>query len=462
MMQTVTKNNSNEKVAQASALVIGMGQTGASCIPYLLSRGYSVTALDSRLNPPCSKQIQNDYPQVKTVHGIFDQAEINKADMIVVSPGVSLKEPAIADAISKGKDIVGDIELFAREVKVPVVAITGSNGKSTVTTLVGMMCRANNMKTEIAGNIGVPVLSLLDKTEIEIFVLELSSFQLETTSSLNASASTVLNISPDHMDRYEDEKEYASAKARIFQGDGVMVLNHDDNNVREMAIKDRKVFWYGLGKPDSHMMFGITGHMGERWVTRGQNRLFPVSDITLVGEHNLVNVLAALAISTVAGVPTEIAHDVIKEFKGLPHRTEVVAECNDVIWINDSKGTNVGSTVAALAGINRPVILIAGGEGKDADFNPLGDAIKKYAKAVVLIGRDAKLIAETIGDQVPVHMADDIQQAVKKSSSLAKAGDSVLLSPACASFDMYKNFEQRGDIFRDCVTRHLNIRKAGY
>jgi UDP-N-acetylmuramoylalanine--D-glutamate ligase len=461
-MQTATEMNKSKSGGQGQALVIGMGQTGASCIPYLLSRGYSVTALDSRLNPPYSKKIQSDYPQVKTVHGVFDKAVINKADMIVVSPGVSLKEPAIADAISQGKDIVGDIELFAREVKVPVVAITGSNGKSTVTTLVGLICQANKMNVEIAGNIGVPVLSLLNKKDIDIFVLELSSFQLETTKSLNALASTVLNISPDHMDRYENEEEYINAKARIFQGDGVMVLNHDDANVRAMAVKDRKVFWYGLGEPESHMMFGIITYMGERWVSRGQNRLFPVSEIALVGEHNLVNVLAALVIATVAGVPTEIARDVVKEFKGLPHRTEVVAECNDVIWINDSKGTNVGSTTAALSGVRRPVILIAGGEGKGADFSPLAIAIKKYAKAVILLGRDAELIAQTISEEVPVYMVEDIQQAVKKSASISVAGDAVLLSPACASFDMYKNYEQRGDIFRECVHKLLNIQKAGY
>lgn len=459
-MQSETKINENTN--QSQALVIGMGQTGASCIPFLLSLGYSVTALDSRLNPPCSKQIQNDYPQVKTVHGIFDKAVINKADVIVVSPGVSLKEPAIADAISQGKDIVGDIELFAREVKVPVVAITGSNGKSTVTTLVGLMCKANNMNVEIAGNIGVPVLSLLNKNDVDIFVLELSSFQLETTRSLNAQAATVLNISPDHMDRYENEQEYASAKARIFQGDGVMVLNHDDIKVREMVIKGRKVFWYSLSEPDSHMMFGITTYMGERWVTRGQNRLFSVSEIALVGEHNLVNVLAALVISTIAGVPIEASRKVVKKFKGLPHRTEVVAEKNDVIWINDSKGTNVGSTVAALSGIGRPVILIAGGEGKDADFAPLGNAIKKFAKAVILIGRDAELIAQSIDEQVPVYMVEDIKQSVEKSASLAEAGDTVLLSPACASFDMYRNYEQRGDIFREYVNKYLNIRKAGF
>jgi len=457
-MQTDTISETGNELGQA--VVIGMGHTGASCIPYLLSHGYSVAAVDSRLNPPCSSQIQTDYPGVKTVIGSLDKSLINSADMIVVSPGVSLKEPAIADAVSQGKEIVGDIELFAREVKSPVVAITGSNGKSTVTTLVGLMCRANNMNVEIAGNIGVPVLSVLQKKDVDIFVLELSSFQLETTRSLNAIASTVLNVSPDHMDRYESEKDYIDAKVRIFQGDGVMVLNHDDILVRDMAIKDRKVFWFGLGKPVSHMMFGITTYMGERWINRGQNRLFPVSDVALVGEHNLANVLAAMAIATVAGVPMETIRDVAKSFKGLPHRTEVVAEKNDVVWINDSKGTNVGSTIAALSGIGRPVILIAGGEGKGADFKPLGEAIQKFAKAVILIGRDAELIARSIGEEIPVYRAEDIKQAVKRSDELAVAGDSVLLSPACASFDMYKNYEHRGDVFRECVLNYLHIRKV--
>ena len=458
MMQTDT----NSAKQGSRALVIGMGQTGASCIPFLLARGYSVTALDSRLNPPCSEQIRNDFPQVKTVHGIFDKETINNADMIVVSPGVSLKEPTLVDALSRGKDIVGDIELFAREVKAPVIAITGSNGKSTVTTLVGMMCKANNMRVEVGGNIGIPVLSLLDQKDIEIFILELSSFQLETTRSLNALAATVLNISPDHMDRYDNEDEYVSAKARIFQGNGAMVLNRDDNLVSEMVIRDRQTFWYSLKEPDSHMMFGITKFMGERWVTRGQKRLFRVSEIAIAGEHNIANVLAALAIATIAGVATEISREVISSFQGLPHRMEVVAESGDVTWINDSKGTNVGSTVAALSGLDRPVILIAGGDGKGADFSSLGDAIEKYARAVVLIGKDADLIKDAITSQVPVFKVTDIKQAVKKSASLSVAGDAVLLSPACASFDMYRNFEHRGDIFRESVIKFLDIRKEGF
>ncbi|MFV1993058.1 MAG: UDP-N-acetylmuramoyl-L-alanine--D-glutamate ligase [Acidiferrobacterales bacterium] len=458
MMQT----DSNTTKQGSRALVIGMGQTGASCIPFLLARGYSVTALDSRLNPPCSKQIRNDFPQVKTVVGIFDKETISKADMIVVSPGVSLKEPTLVDALSQGKDIVGDIELFAREVKAPVIAITGSNGKSTVTTLVGMMCRANNMKVEVGGNIGIPVLSLLDQKDTEIFILELSSFQLETTHSLNALVATVLNISPDHMDRYDNEDEYIRAKARIFQGNGAMVLNRDDKLVSEMVIRDRQTFWYGLKEPDSHMMFGVTKFMGERWVTRGQKRLFRVSEIAIAGEHNIANSLAALAIATIAGVPTEISREVIGSFHGLPHRMEVVAESGDVTWINDSKGTNVGSTVAALSGLDRPVILIAGGDGKGADFSSLGIAIDKYAKAVVLIGKDADLIKGSINSRVPVFKVSDIKHAVKKSASLSLAGDAVLLSPACASFDMYRNFEQRGDIFREAVIKFLNIRKEGF
>jgi len=458
MMQT----ESNIAKQGSQALVIGMGQTGASCIPFLLARGYSVTALDSRLNPPCSKQIRNDFPQVKTVYGIFDKETIDKADMIVVSPGVSLKEPTLVDAISQGKDIVGDIELFAREVKAPVIAITGSNGKSTVTTLVGMMCKANNMNVKVGGNIGVPVLSLLDQKDVEIFILELSSFQLETTRSLNALAATVLNISPDHMDRYTNEDEYVDAKARIFQGNGAMVLNRDDTHVSKMAIKGRQTFWYGLKEPDSHMMFGVTKFMGDHWISRGQKRLFRANEVAMAGEHNIANVLAALAIATIAGVPIEISRKVIASFQGLPHRMEVICESGDVTWINDSKGTNVGSTVAALSGVNRPVILIAGGDGKGADFSSLGVAIEKYAKAVVLIGKDANLIKDSITSHLPVFKVADIKQAVMKSASLAVAGDAVLLSPACASFDMYRNFEHRGDIFRETVLKFLKIRKEGF
>jgi UDP-N-acetylmuramoylalanine--D-glutamate ligase len=364
---------------------------------------------------------------------------------------MSVRHPEIARALDNGVPVVGDIELFARQVTAPVIAITGSNGKSTVTALTGEMCRLAGLKTAVGGNIGVPALSLLEQPVPDVYVLELSSFQLELTASLNARAATVLNITPDHLDRYRDIEEYAAAKARIFRGNGTLVLNADDPWVMRMCLSGRRMVSFNLGQPLTAQDYGLTERNGETWLARGLQLLMPTRDVPLAGRHNLANVLAAMALAEAAGIAPEATCVAVRGFKGLKHRTELVAEHLGVRWYDDSKGTNVGATVAALNGMTAPVILIAGGDGKGQDFNELKIACRKHARAVVLIGRDAPQIEAALGGVMAVRRAKDMHDAVRIAHELAHTGDVVLLSPACASFDMFRNYEHRAEVFRKAV-----------
>ncbi len=438
---------------QSAAVVVGLGKTGLSCIRYLVRNGFSVTAVDSRRDPPMATRLRAEFPQVPLHTGGFHPAAVAAADLVVVSPGVSIHEPTIAEARRRGAEIVGDIELFARHVTAPVIAITGSNGKSTVTMLVGEMCRAAGLGPAVAGNIGVPVLDLIDDggKEPGCYVLELSSFQLETTSSLNARAAVVLNLSMDHMDRYATMDEYAAAKGRIYAGDGVVVINRDDPLVRALTPAGRDVVSFGAGVPTGSEDYGLINDSGRTWLARGDHCLADAAAVALTGRHNLLNVLAAMALAEAAGVSDATMAAVAGEFRGLPHRCEPVRELDGIRWVNDSKGTNVGATVAALEGADAPVVLIAGGDGKGADFSLLRDPVARRARAVVLIGRDARLIAAALGTAVTVRFADNMADAVAVARTLARPGDMVLLSPACASFDMFSDYEERGDVFRAAV-----------
>ena len=431
--------------------MVGLGLSGLSSARWLARRGFAVTVVDSRVQPPGLGALQAELPGVSVHTGSFDAALFRDPGLLVVSPGVSLQEPVIAAARARGIEAVGDVELFARECRAPVVAITGSNGKSTVTSLVGAMCKEAGMDTAVGGNIGVPVLELLRSPAPEVYVLELSSFQLETTASLNARAATVLNITADHMDRYATLDDYSAAKARIFHGDGVLVLNADDPAVLAMGLPGRSQVRFGENPPASDSDYGLVTHGGETWLARGQRLLMPASSVPLPGRHNILNVLAAMALAETLHVPLDAMKRAVAKFKGLAHRTELVLERNGVRWINDSKGTNVGATVAALSGMDAPVILIAGGEGKGADFEALRAPVAQYARAVVLIGRDAAPIEKALGGVVPVVHAQDMQAAVHAARRLAQPGDVVLLSPACASFDMFRNYEHRGQVFVECV-----------
>jgi len=391
-----------------------------------------------------------------------------------VSPGVPLADPAVARAVAAGVEVVGDVELFARAIAVlnsqqahpmRVIAITGSNGKSTVTAMCGDMCRAAGRVTCVAGNIGLPVLDALLEIERgampgpQVWVLELSSFQLETTSSLNADAATVLNLSEDHMDRYADMAAYAAAKARVFSGDGVQVLNRDDSRSLAMALPDRHVISFGLGRNPDNESFGLC----ETELCCGNDRLMPVAALPVAGLHNAANALAALALTRALDLPMEALLEGLKHFKGLPHRVEKIAEINGVTYYDDSKGTNVGATEAALYGMgNQKAVVILGGDGKGQDFGPLKAAVMANARAVLLIGRDAPLIAAALdGSRIETHAAASLPAAVEQAQRLARPGDAVLLSPACASFDMFRNYSHRAEVFIDAVNRLQAERAAG-
>jgi len=460
-------------------LVLGLGDTGLSCTRWLAARGARVSVADSRATPPHAARLAEWLPQVPLFTGPFDDARLLAADMLVLSPGVPLAEPAVARAVAAGVEVVGDVELFARAIHalnteraastdssgpMRVIAITGSNGKSTVTSMCGDMCRTAGLTTCVAGNIGLPVLDALAEIEQgiapapQVWVLELSSFQLETTSSLNADAATVLNVSEDHMDRYPDMDAYAAAKARIYGGVGVQVVNRDDARSLAMARPGRHVVSFGLDRCPRGENFGLC----EDELCLGGDMLMPLSALPVAGLHNAANALAALALTRALDLPMEALLRGLLHFKGLPHRVEKVAEIEGVIYYDDSKGTNVGATEAALYGMgNRKAVVILGGDGKGQDFSPLKAAVEANARAVVLIGRDAPLIDAAIaGCGVDVYAATSLADAVGQAQRLAHPGDAVLLSPACASFDMFRNYVHRAEVFVAAVNKLAAERAA--
>jgi UDP-N-acetylmuramoylalanine--D-glutamate ligase len=454
-------------------LVLGLGDTGLSCARWLTARGAEVSVADSRAAPPHAARLTEMLPGVPLFTGSFDVARLQAAELLVVSPGVPLADPAVAQAIAAGVEAVGDVELFARAVRalntqrehpMRVIAITGSNGKSTVTAMCGDMCRMAGLTTCVAGNIGLPVLDALYEIEQglapspQAWVLELSSFQLETTSSLDADAATVLNLSEDHMDRYPDMEAYAAAKARIFSGSGVQVVNRDDARSLAMALPGRHVISFGLDRCPKGENFGLC----EDELCLGGDMLMPLSALPVAGLHNAANALAALALTRALGLPMEALLRGLVHFKGLPHRVEKIAEIEGVTYYDDSKGTNVGATEAALYGMgNRKAVVILGGDGKGQDFSPLKAAVEANARAVLLIGRDAPLIAAAIaGSDVETHPVASLREAVEQAQRLAHPGDAVLLSPACASFDMFRNYVHRAEVFIEAVRKLATERGA--
>ncbi|MFM1911683.1 MAG: UDP-N-acetylmuramoyl-L-alanine:D-glutamate ligase [Pseudomonadota bacterium] len=440
-------------------LVLGLGDTGLSALRWLHRQGARLSVADTRETPPGVATLQAELPSVKLHTGAFTEAVFNDAEIIVISPGVPMAEPMVQDAVKRGVPVVGDVELFAqyKPAGAKVIAITGANGKSTVTTLVGEMCKAAGLKTVVAGNIGLPVLDTLNGDLTDVYVLELSSFQLETTSSLNADAATVLNISEDHMDRYDGLDDYAQAKARVFFGKGVQVLNRQDDWSMSMALQGRAVVTFGLDEAANDSDFGLVTQAEDTQLMRGQKSLLATSEMKIAGLHNAANALAAMALCEAIGVPQAAMIKALREYKGLPHRVEWVANISNVAFYDDSKGTNVGATYAALQGLvgpndNKKIVLIAGGDGKGQDFSPLTDIVAKNARAVVLIGRDAPQIGTALsGAKVNLIKAESLEMAVKTAFGLAKAGDAVLLSPACASFDMFRNYVHRAEVFVESV-----------
>lgn len=439
-----------------NTLIVGLGQTGLSVARHLQARGVAFAVLDSRANPPGKDELLVNFPTAPCHFGAFAEATelFAQAATLVVSPGIAVATPEIHAARERGAEIIGDIELFVREAKAPVIAITGSNGKSSVTTLLDLMAQKAGMASYAGGNLGYAALDMLTQPVPDLYVMELSSFQLETTQSLRAIAAVVLNVSEDHMDRYPSFADYAAAKQVSYQNCGCAVVNRDDPVVMAMlagAERSRSIS-FGLDIPTDGQ-YGIREYDGKRWLAKGENRLLAVDEMKLPGEHNQANALAALALGEAAGIPLDGMLAALREFTGLPHRTQWVRERNGVNWYNDSKGTNVGATLAALAGLPGKTVLIAGGQGKGADFSPLRPVAAEKARAVILIGEDRNKIADVLEGQVVYLLAQSMEDAVELAAELALPGDNVLLSPACASFDMFKGFAHRGDVFSEAVRR---------
>jgi UDP-N-acetylmuramoylalanine--D-glutamate ligase len=455
-MQIQENNQPDPHFLSGRILIVGLGSTGLSCARFLSAKGAKdIAVTDSRSNPPGLEQLKNELPDIAVFVGGFEAEAFHQADSLIVSPGVSVNEPLINEARSRGCDVLGDIEIFARLVSAPVIAITGSNGKSTVTSLVYNMAREAGLNVAIGGNIGIPVLELVDD-DVELYVLELSSFQLETTSSLNATAAVILNISEDHMDRYRDLSAYTAAKFRIYHGEGNLVINRDDEKVigtETQITKDRRITGFTLHQP-LNKDFGLCLQGGTTWLCQGGDALLAESALKIKGKHNTANVLAALALGYVMNFPMNTMLSAIKKFPGLEHRCQWIGNFNGVDWFNDSKATNVGAAVAAIEGLDaEKIVLIAGGQGKGQDFSLLRAAVEVSCRYVILFGEDAGLLKSALGDIVETIKVSSLEEAVTKAASLALTGDAVLLSPACASFDMFSGYAERGHCFVDAVKR---------
>jgi UDP-N-acetylmuramoylalanine--D-glutamate ligase len=425
-------------LAGKRVLVLGLGDTGFSAARWAEKHGARVRVADTRSAPP--HQFVGDVRL-----GPFTLALLEAIDLVCISPGLSLDEPLIREALTRSIPVLGDMELFAWENRAPVLAVTGTNGKSTVTALLGHVLKRAGVDAEVAGNISPPVLdaAMQRRTPPAAWVLELSSYQLETAWSLAPRAAALLNLSGDHLDRYASIREYGAAKARIFQGDGVQVLNRDDAASLAMRLTERRVVTFGL---DAQPDFGVR----DGWLVEDDAQILEVSALPIHGAHNVANALAACALARALGVPREKLTAGLASFRGLPHRLELVRERNGVRWYDDSKGTNVGATVAALKGLGRKAVLILGGEGKGQDFSALRPAVQNFASRVLLIGRDTALIEAALA-ALPTERCTTLEAAVRRAAELAGPGEAVLLSPACASFDMFRDYQHRGAVFATAV-----------
>lgn len=432
-------------MTQQLQVVVGLGKTGLSLVRFLARQGVAVAAVDTREQPPELAQIRQEFPQVQLHCGSLDTPLLAQAQTLYVSPGLALATPQIQREIERGVQISGDVDLFLQHAKAPVVAITGSNAKSTVTELLGQMAQQAGLSVGVGGNIGTPALQLLEQPA-DLYVLELSSFQLETISHLQAKVATCLNISADHLDRYRDVQHYTEVKLQVYDQAEWAVINRDDPAAQPQKL-GKQVLSFGLSEPQHAHEFGLRYD----WLARGDEQLLPVSALKIPGLHNQANALAALALGTAAGLPMAAMLEALQEFAGLPHRCQWVANKYDVNWYNDSKATNVGATLAAIEGLasdEHKLVLIAGGDGKGADFSELADAVAQHCRALVLLGRDADLIRDALADTgVFAICVANLDEAVSYAADLAFPGDSVLLAPACASLDMFKNFEARGEQF---------------
>ena len=448
---------STPRPKQRNAVIVGLGRTGLSCARYLLSQGWSIAVTDTRAQPPELERLRELDSTIPVRLGGLDLRLLDDALCVVASPGVPLADPFFIEARRRGLEVVGDIELFALAVDAPVVGITGTNGKSTVTTLLGRMAERAGLKVRVGGNLGEPALDLLgaarnEATLTDLYVLELSSYQLEATLSLDLKAAVVLNVSPDHLDRYSTVADYAAAKARIFARCDTAVINLDDPLVVSMPRPGQRTLSFSL-----RAAVGADYAVAERddperwWLMRRGEALLPVSAMKITGLHNVANALAALALGEALGLPLPVMLAELASFTGLPHRSQWVADVKGVTYIDDSKGTNVGATLAAVRGMQGPLVLIAGGDGKNQDFAPLREAFRGKVQHAVLIGQDAAAIARVLEGVCAVERCSTLEDAVRAAARAARPGDTVLLSPACASLDMFRDYAHRGAVFAQAV-----------
>lgn len=439
-------------VDQQLQVVVGLGKSGLSLVRFLARQGQPFAVADSRENPPELSTLQREFPEVAVHCGPLSAELLSAAQVLYVSPGLALSTPVIQTAIDKGVSISGDVDLFAQHAQTPIVAITGSNAKSTVTTLVGQMCAAAGLNAAVGGNLGVPALDLLDDA-VDLYVMELSSFQLETINHLQPQVAVCLNISEDHMDRYADLAGYIAAKQLVFKGAQIIVVNRDDQRSQPQQT-NAPIISFGLSAPEAGE-FGLGEQNGVTYLAQGTELLLPVSRLKVRGSHNYANALAALAIGTAIDLPMPAMLSAVQEFPGLAHRCQWLRNINGVDWYNDSKATNVGAALAAIEGLGEAqagkLLLIAGGDGKGADFSSLKEPVGHYCRAVIVLGRDAELVAQAMPETVSVVRVSSIAEAVNRAAQLAQPGDSVVLAPACASWDMFKSFEERGDVFAQAV-----------
>ena len=433
----------------ARTVVVGLGKTGLSIVRHLRAQGVSVAVTDTRVQPPALAQLRALAPEIQVSTGGLDESLLAGANAIVVSPGVAPSGPFFERARAQGLPLIGDVELFARAARADIVGITGTNGKSTVTTLVGRMAQRAGRRTRVGGNLGEPALELLDPAA-ELYVLELSSYQIDTTESLQLIAATVLNITPDHLDRYGTLERYAAAKSRIFRRCATAVLNADDPRVLAMSGQAANELRFSLNADrDAH--YTLRSRAGEPWLARREEWLLPLAAMQLTGRHNAANALAALALGEALGLSRDTMLAELREFAGLAHRMTLVAEIGGVRYIDDSKGTNLGATEAALDGLDGPLLLIAGGEGKGQDFRSLASSVRGKVRHTLLIGRDARQLGAALHGVCRIDYCDTLEAAVSAAAALARTGDTVLLSPACASLDMFRDYAHRGEVFAAAV-----------
>lgn len=442
-------------------IVVGLGQTGLSCVKFLHRLGHPVCVVDTRLEPPTKAQFLQTYPNIPVFCNELPDLSHLKPFNIVLSPGIAPHHPLVEPLISAAAHKLSDISLFAQHNRLPIIAITGSNGKSTVTTLVGEMAKACGLRPAVVGNIGTPVLSILDASvegvgqQFNLVVMELSSFQLDITEGLKTKAATVLNISPDHLDRYENLNAYATSKHKIYENTEYAIINREDILSTPANITNTQICFSSV--PPQTGDFGLVEEQGSTYLCYGEQRLLNVADMKLMGQHNYLNALAALSLGHAFGLPLDGMLIALRNFSGLPHRCEWVIEHSGIQWINDSKGTNIGASVAALIGLGErtksqgKIVLLLGGQGKGQDFIEMIDPITQYCRVVVTMGENGSALYELLKPHINTLQAKDMQQAVELAKQTAAINDIVLLSPACASFDQYQNFEHRGKCFKAIV-----------